>query len=328
MITTEQYQEALQAMRGWSRVWILAHTRPDGDAIGAMVGARQVLRRYVPEVTAIVFDAVTPRYEFLVADDPLTLWDDRLAARAGQIDGLVLVDTCARNQLEPAGGVLERLEAPIVVFDHHQSRDLEVSLALIDPDASATCVLIAEWAQACGVELDRPAKLGLFTGMAADTGWFRFANADRRTYELAARLIGQGIRPAEIYRRLYCSDRPQRLALLGKMLGTLELYDGGRCAVAHLTQEMIRSCAAQPGDQEELSTELGRIGSVVCWALLTELPDGRVRVNLRSKHSLDMARLAEGFGGGGHPRAAGARLPGSLREVKELILARLVPHSE
>lgn len=328
MITTEQYQEALQLVRGWSRAWIITHARPDGDAIGALVGARHVLRRYVQDVTAIVFDPVVPRYEFLVADDPLTRWSKLLAAQAGQIDGLLVVDTCARNQLEPIAPVLQTLKAPIVVFDHHHSRDLEASLALIDVDASAASLMIAEWALANDLALDAPTTVALFTGMAADTGWFRFANADRRTYELATRLIERGVRPVEIYRRLYCSDRPERLALLGKMLGTLELHEGGRCAIARITREMIRSCGAQPGDLEELSTDIGRIGSVVYWALLTEMSDGRVRVNLRSKHSVDMSRVAETLGGGGHARAAGARLSGSLDEAQQRILTRLQQQRE
>ncbi|UCG32269.1 MAG: bifunctional oligoribonuclease/PAP phosphatase NrnA [Phycisphaerales bacterium] len=326
MITAEQYTEALRLARGWSRAWVITHTRPDGDAIGAMVGVRHVLRQFVEDVTAVVFDPVLPRYEFLVADDPPTMWSESVKAQAARIDGVVVVDTCAAAQLEPIVEVLDGLDLPVVVFDHHQSQDLDASLKLIDVDASATSLMIAEWAMANDVNLDKAASVALFAGIAADTGWFRFSNADRRTYLVAARLIERGVRPVEIYHRLYCSDRPQRLALLGRMLNGLEFHDGGRCAIGQITREMIEACGAEPGDMEELATDIGRIGSVTCWALLTEMPDGRVRINLRSKGVVDMARVAETFGGGGHPRAAGARFQGTLQEAKAQVLSRILAH--
>ena len=197
MITAEQYVEALRLARGWSRAWIITHTRPDGDAIGALVGVRHVLKQFVEDITAVVFDPVTPRYEFLVADDPPTMWTESVKAQADGIDGVVVVDTCAASQLEPIVEVLSKLDLPVLVFDHHQSQDLNASLKLIDVDASAT-----EWALTNDAELDKAASVALFAGIAADTGWFRFSNADRRTYVVAAQLIERGVRPVEIYHRL------------------------------------------------------------------------------------------------------------------------------
>jgi phosphoesterase RecJ-like protein len=324
MIDTSQYQEALRITSAWSRAWIITHARPDGDAIGALVGAGHVLRSRDTETTAIVFDPVGPRFEFLVAGDPPTLWQESMAAQADRIDGILVVDTCAANQLEPVAELLKNFDRPIVVFDHHQSHDLDCTLALVDVDASATSLMIAEWAQANRVELDARSTQALFVGLACDTGWFRFSNADRRTFESASRLIGNGVKPAEIFRKLYCSDRPERLSLIGKMLGSLELHADGKVALACITRKMIEDSGARSGDMDELSSEIGRIGSVICWALFTEIPDHKVRVNLRCKHTLNVARIAEALGGGGHPNAAGVRLDGQLDEVKSRVLQRLL----
>lgn len=328
MIGPEDYRRALATVREWKRAWIVPHARADGDAIGSLIGARDVLRQFGTEVSAIVFEPLTPRYEFLVAEDPLTVWNESLAAQAGEIDGLLIVDTCARNQLEPMAGTLDRLEAPVVVFDHHKSRDVEATLTLIDEGAAAVSLMIFEWAEASGIELSDASNMALFVGLATDTGWFRFGNADRRAYEIASRLIGRGVRPDELYNRLFCSDRPQRLALLGRVLETIELHSCGKVAVAHYTRETMKACGAGPGDFEELVSEIGRIGSVVCWALLSEHDEGVVRINLRSKHSVDVASIAESFGGGGHARAAGARVKGSLGEVSRQVLERLSSSSE
>lgn len=325
MIGQEEYRRALATVREWKRAWIVPHARADGDAIGALIGARHILRQFGTEVSAIVFEPVTPRYEFLVAEDPLTVWNESLAAQAGGIDGLLIVDTCARTQLEPLAGILDRLEAPVVVFDHHKTRDVKATLSVIDEGAAAASLMIFEWAEANLIELSDAANLALFAGLASDTGWFRFENADRRAFETAGRLIEGGVRPDELYNRLFCSDRPERIALLGRVLESIELHAGGKVAVAHYTRETIKACGAGPGDFEGLVTEIGMIGSVVCWALLSKHDEGPVRINLRSKHSVDVAAIAENFGGGGHSRAAGARtndsLPTAIGKVVQLLVS-------
>ena len=322
MIGAERYRDAMDVMRDWDRVWIIAHAHADGDAIGSLIGARAVLRTVAREVTAFVFEPVTRRLEFLVADDPLQVWDSE-SAKAARPDGLVLVDTCSRSQVEPFHTVLDSLSAPIVVFDHHKTRDIEAAVGLFDESAAATSLMIAEWAEANEIALDDATNLALFVGLSSDTGWFRYENADRRAFEAAGRLIERGVRPDELYRRLYCTDRPQRFALLARIFDTLELHADGRIATAHYTQEMIKRSGAESGDLEELVSEIGQIGSVVTWALLSEQEDGRVRVNLRSKGTVDVAAIAATFGGGGHARAAGARMSGSMEDAKVQIVRQL-----
>jgi phosphoesterase RecJ-like protein len=322
MIRAEQYREAMDVMRGWDRVWIIAHAHADGDAIGSLIGARAGLRTVARDVTAFVFEPITRRYEFLVADDPLQVWDDE-SAKATRPDGLVLVDTCSRSQIEPFHSVLDSLSAPIVVFDHHKTRDIEAAVGLFDESAAAASLLIAEWAEANEITFDHATNLALFAGLSSDTGWFRYENADRRAFETAGRMIERGVHPDELYRRLYCTDRPQRLAMLARIFDTLELHADGRIATAYYTQEMMKKSGAKSGDLEELVSEIGRIGSIVTWALFSEQEDGRVRVNLRSKDTVDVAALAARLGGGGHARAAGARMSGSIEDAKLQIVREL-----
>jgi phosphoesterase RecJ-like protein len=323
-ISAEEHKRAFDLLSGCGRVLCLSHTRPDGDAIGSVLGLRSLLRGVGVDVTGVMLDPPTSRYEWLLVGDPLAIWTtDAAAIRDRSYDAVILVDTCAARQLEPVMPFVKQLSAPRVVFDHHATRDVPAGVLLIDETAAATCELICEWADAVGLTPSAEAATALFAGLATDTGWFRFPSVDARALRTAERLVALGADPHRIYERLYSQDAPGRLRLLGAMLATLELRAGGRLAVVELTQESFRRNGATPADTEDLINEPQRIAGVMAAVLFVEQDDGRVRVSFRSKRDLDVAALAAEFGGGGHARAAGARVVGSLPEVRERVLQRV-----
>ena len=176
-----------------------------------------------------------------------------------------------------------------------------------------------------GWPIDRQVAGALFTGLATDTGWFRFANADRAVYLTAAKLIKAGASPVELYERLYLSDSAARARLIGAVLSSFELLADGRLAVMRITQEMLNRCGATREMTEEIINEPQRIGSViVCLLIVEPAGDGPVRVSFRSKRGLDVAAIAARFGGGGHERAAGARIPGTMAAVAAQVIPVLV----
>ncbi len=326
-IDASQLIDATARIAQWPRIWVVTHLRPDGDALGALVGARAILRS--PQVgcrsvRAFSFDPLPPRYAPLLADDPPEVWDAAAAPPVDEIDGFVVVDTSARRQLEPFIDAVERSGRPIAVFDHHLTSDLRAAPKLVDASYSSACLLMAEWAEALGADLDPFARRAIFMGMATDTGWFRFPSVDERTMRVAGRLIAQGVEPADLYERLYCADSPGRLRLIGRLLSGMELHADGRLALACVTRAMIAESGIRPGEMEELSADLGRIGSVIAHVVLTEQEAGQIRINFRSKHTIDVAALAASLGGGGHARAAGLRLRLPLEQARAMVLNRLL----
>lgn len=325
-ITTRVYRQAADVLAQCQRVLLVSHERPDGDALGSLVALRSMLQRAGIEATAVTFDPVPPRYALLVEACPLPRWPDEIGPdTVGRIDAIVVADTCTYRQMEVFADFLRASPAHKLVVDHHVTRDDLADVYLIDEHSSATCVLLAEWAEAAGWEVTKDAALALFVGMATDTGWFRFANTDARTLRAAARLIETtSLRPDEIYQHLYCSDSAGRIRLLAAMLETLELLADGTVAAVHITRDMLADCGATRADTEDLVNEPHRIGSVNVAALFVEQDDGRVRVSLRSKRDVDVAAVAAAFGGGGHQRAAGARISGALPEVKKRVIEALL----
>lgn len=321
----EQYLAAGRMMAGWSRVALFTHERPDGDALGCLMALASLLEQAKKAVLPVLFDEPGPRYGFLYSRSGLKLWRDVVAdINGGWADGMIVADTCAVQQLTPLAETLHRRRVPLLAIDHHVTRDVVADGYVIDENASSTALLVAEMAQALGWRIDDRIAEALFVGMATDTGWFRFSSTDSRTLQIAAGLMEYGIKPDVLYERLYLSDSAARLKLMARMLAGLELLEGGRLAVATLTENMFRQSGAMLSETEDLVNEPMRIASVECSVLLSPMGTDGVKVSLRSRHTLDCAALAARLGGGGHPRAAGVRWAGTLEVARDKIVAAVL----
>jgi phosphoesterase RecJ-like protein len=310
---------------------LVTHSRPDGDAIGCLLALRGMLRAQGAEPLAMLYGPIPQRYAFLSPDDPLTE-----AAAPGDAadnfapDGVVILDTCAYAQLEPIADWLRASTRPVAVLDHHVTRDVPAKHTLIDESASATCLILMEWALTAGWPLAPPVVEALFVGIATDTGWFHHPNTDARTLDAAARLVERGAAPETTYEQIYGGQKAERVRLFGAALRDVELHDGGRIAVMSINEDHFKQSGAAPSDTEDLVNEPMRIRGVVVSVLLVAPASGRVRVSLRSRPpavgepALNVADVAASLGGGGHPRAAGARVPGSLESVKADVIQRLL----
>ncbi len=318
MIEPQMFDEVTAWLRRFRRPLLLTHRRPDGDALGAVVTIARVLRAWRRRPRVVLFDPWPRRYALLERYVQAAQWNQMRPEALARCDAVVVADTCAFSQLEPAGMFLETAP-PVLVFDHHQTRDdLGVraqDLRLIDPSASATCLIVYEWLRSCGQALDRALSTALWIGLSTDCGWFRYASTDARTLRAAAELLEAGARPAELYAQVYENEPPGRLRLLGKAIERLELHAEGRVAVMALRRWDFERCEADHSMTDDLVNEAGRIAGVEVYLLATELGTGHVKFNFRSKRRVNVAQLAARFGGGGHARAAGARVSGRFGQV-------------
>lgn len=313
---------ARRVLDGASRVLCLTHARPDGDAVGSVLGMRALLSGMGIKVTAVLPDSAGPRYDWLMGADPPRLWDaDEQYVRQQQFDAVVIVDTCAARQLEPMMPFLESLQVPRIVIDHHATRDVVADVLLIDETAAAATQLVYEWAKAVNLPVGEQAATLLFAGLATDTGWFRFSSVDDRCLRVAEALVRAGAKPSRIYEQLYNQEPERRLRLLGAMLESLEVRAGGKLAIVQLDRAAFERAGAGPGDTEEMVNEPQKIAGVDAALLFVEQDDGVIRISLRSKGGVDVAAVASEYGGGGHRQAAGARMKGTLAAVRERVVA-------
>ncbi len=328
---TNLWQQAGNMLVRWPRTLILFHRRPDGDALAAAAAMGRIIHQLGRHATIMMQEELPARYAFLNQVCPFHTWmPEHSPTLDEEFSGILILDTCSWNQLEGYADFLKISKSPRIVVDHHATNDdvcqPKRDLQIIDPSASSVALLIHEWAGQMNWPIDLPAAEALLTGIGTDTGWFRFPNSDGRTLQAAAKLIDQGVRPDVLYTRLYSAYSPARLRLQGEMLNTVRFELGGKLALAELTPEMFARADAQPADAEELVNELMNVGSVVVASLLSLQDDGTVRINLRSKSpevagvDIDVSAIANALGGGGHRRAAGARLKQSLDQARNQVI--------
>ena len=320
--SSDSFGRLVAHIRSARSVLIVAHARPDGDTLGSMVALARAAERAGKTVHLLSPDPAPRRYAFL-CEGRVLAGPGRFAALADAADLIIVLDTCTFSQLEPLAGELRARRGKIAVVDHHATVDDLGAVQWIDTSAAAAGVMVAELIAALGWAIDLPTAEALMAAVTSDTGWLRFANTDGRCLRLAAEWLDLGVRTDALYKQIYQTDRPARLALVARMLASLELHAGGRLAAMTIRKADFTATGALPEETGNLVNEALRVGSVDTAILVVEDVDC-VRASLRSRDAIDVADIARRFGGGGHARAAGVRVSDDVDTLK----ARLVEACE
>jgi len=305
------------------RFLLTTHVRPDGDGIGSILALGDVLRQMGKEVRLVLLSAFPPRYRFLDPDHKIEVF-----AKPGDAwkncDAVIVMDTGTWNQLGDFGPFLRDLTVPKVVIDHHQTQDDLSALRLVDTGAEATGRLCYEAIQALGQPLSEKAANALFVAVGMDTGWFHHSNATAATFALASQLIQAGAQPSVTYEHLFENNLLPRLKLTGLVLERLQTICEGQVAFTEIHMADYGATGATPADSEDLVNYTRSVAGVEVGLLFMEQPKGGVKVSFRSRSKVDVARLAETFGGGGHQRASGATIRASLQQARDQVLAAVM----
>lgn len=316
------WQPLREIINQHERFVITSHVRPDADAIGSEMGLAILLQNLGKQVRIINPSATPDHLKFLDPDAMIHKYGPGVSLNeACDTDVHLVVDTSAWVQVGDVRAVLEATSARKVVIDHHLSSDDLGALDFKDVTASATGLLIQELAEFLGLPPSGDQADTLFAAMATDTGWFRFSNADARTYAAASRLIEYGARPNLLYRELYERSSLARLKLHSLILNRVQLEFGSHLAHTFATRADFKETGSQPADTEDLVNTCLTIDGVEAAFILVQQLDGRIKASLRSRSEVNVAAIAEQFGGGGHRQAAGAMLPGPLEQAQQTLLA-------
>ncbi|MFN8176449.1 MAG: bifunctional oligoribonuclease/PAP phosphatase NrnA [bacterium] len=306
---------AAQLARG-RRFAILSHLDPDGDAVGSALGLAWILRATGREAFVAMPGGVPRLYSFLAGAAEVAARADQLPDR---FDAVVAVDATSPSRLAELESVLARGDVVLNV-DHHGDNTRFGDFAWVDRSAAASALLVYDLARDAGWHLGEDAAACLYTGIVTDTGRFTFANTDARALAAAAELVERGAAADDIAHRIYEVRSAASTRLLARALGTLDMRDDGRVACVHVTPAMLAETGATPEDTEGFSNWARSIEGVSVGLFLRDTGNGAVRVSFRSNGGVAVDAIAGRFGGGGHPGASGARVPGPLTEAKESVL--------
>ena len=309
-------------MVGRSQSFVLmSHERPDCDALGSELALAGVLTSLGKEVRIVNADPAPPHLEFIDPDGRLEVLGRGVTAEdLADTDMFIVLDTSAWIQLGPMAEVFRSATGHKVVIDHHASEDDMGAVVFKDVAAEAAGCLVYDAAGALGVSLSPRDATALFTAIATDTGWFRFGSVTPRVFRVAADLVAAGARPADLYQALYEKNTLARIHLLGLILSRIVVELDGRLTYSYVQQADFEQLGAVPSDTEDAINRALSIRGTEIGLIFVELPDGNCKVSFRSRGDIDVRRLAEQFGGGGHVAASGARLEGSLADGMEKVL--------
>jgi phosphoesterase RecJ-like protein len=301
-MTPEIHQEIREKIARAGRVAVIAHIRPDGDAIGAALGLTLALRAAGKQATPVLADGVPHSLRYLPASDSVQ------REMPADVD-LVMVVDC--SDLQRTGGVQgERI--PDINIDHHITNTRFAHINLIIGESVATCAILAEYLPEWGLRIDGMVAEALLTGLVTDTIGFRTSNMTATALRLAASLVDQGVNLPEIYQRALSNKSYEAARYWGRGLEKLRREE--EFVWTTLSLQDRHEAQYQGNDDADLVNFLSSVESKVA-LILIEQKNGHVKISWRARPGYDVSKIALQFGGGGHAAAAGADIPGTLDKV-------------
>ncbi|HEY7402340.1 MAG TPA: bifunctional oligoribonuclease/PAP phosphatase NrnA [Candidatus Angelobacter sp.] len=309
----DELERVLEEIEQRRRFLVTSHARPDGDAIGSTLALAQILRRMGKSAEVVLGDSVPVIYK------PLPMAETIVHASEvnGHYDAAIILE-CDSVQRTRLHGLEQHF---LINIDHHASAKPFAQVNWIDPSAVATAELIFRLAQAAQVKLTPEIATCLYTALLTDTGSFSYAGTNACTFELAKFLVEHGADPGKIAQSVYFSSPTSKMLLLGAALSSLRRH--GAVTWMAVTRHDMERCGALDEDCEGLVNYALGIAGVEVAFFLRELANERVRVSIRSKGAVNVAEIAEKFGGGGHECAGGFSLEGPVQAAAERVLAEL-----
>lgn len=305
------------------------HSKPDGDAIGSTLALARAAQLCGLQASVVYLAPFPPRFIPLLGDTHVIHESESCWSRPEllEADAIAILDTGSWNQVEGARGYIERRASMAMLIDHHAHGNAEMAAHRhIDTAAASCCEIVAELCRLLlGVDSCRklPVEVAepLYLGVATDTGWFRYSNTTPHTLRLAADLIDAGAHHVTLFQMSEQNDQPSRLRLVTRAMANLKLLSDNRVAIIPLSKKDVEETGAQPDDTGGLSDLPNAVASVRVVATLVEVNPSLIKVSFRSKPPrdseplVDVNKVAQTFGGGGHVHAAGAKLKMSLADA-------------
>jgi bifunctional oligoribonuclease and PAP phosphatase NrnA len=308
--------QVVELIESKGRFAITSHIRPDGDSLGSSLGLYCLLRALNKDVEVIMRDAVPHVYRKLPGAENV-----RVTPTVDREYDAVFVIEC--SDIKRPG--LINLEKQVVVnIDHHSTTALFGTINWIDSTASAVGEMIYNLCKATGVRVTREIAECVYTALITDTGSFHYSNTSERTFKVASELVRAGVKPAKISQAVFSSYPWSKIELMSEVLSTVKRDASGRVAWMRQSLEMQERARAADEDGDGFVNYPLTVGEVEAVALLKECAPGVYRTSLRSKGDVNVARIAEEFGGGGHRNAAGCTLHGEWDEAERTIVSLLL----
>lgn len=321
------YQAVIKLIHSYQKFILTAHETPDGDAIGSEYAMYSVLKKLGKTVRIINNDPAAHKYSFIDKDNVIELLQDlkEMPEDLGEYC-LIILDT---NDIYNIGHIRDEI-LPLVkqyyIIDHHEGGENIKGENMVNQDASSTCEVLYDLFNEMKAEIDYPVAEALFTGIVYDTGSFIYPKTTAKTFYIAYELVSMGVNPNYIYSKIYESNSISSLMLQSRVLSSLELVFDEQVAIQTMLKETIAKCHAMYEEADTIINVPLKSEKIRVSVFFKENEEGILRCSMRSKGNIDVAEIAQYYGGGGHKTAAGFKSKYPLEEIKEMVLEKLKPY--
>ena len=305
--------EILKQIQKAEKIVILTHESPDGDAVGSSLAMKLILEKLEKNA-----DVIIPEYSrlfnFLPSAEKIMI-DSEIK----NYDLAISVD-CATLKRMAKKEYFENAKSTIVI-DHHGSNTMYGDLNYVNPASPACCEVIAGMVKSYEIDITKDIGTCLMTGIITDTGGFRHVGITPETFEFTADLIRLGVDVPDIYKRTLNTKTRANFELTKKVMDRMEILEDGKVSFTYMDKKDEEEVGAEPGDHEGL-VEIGRDieGVEVSIFIRQKENEDAYKVSMRSGNKVNVSDICFLFGGGGHPRAAGALIQGNVEQVKEKLM--------
>ncbi len=316
----EELQAAYNFINHHDDFLVVSHVQPDGDAASSTVAIGWLLSQLGKKFTMINEGAIPSRLDFLWSANEIHNYT--LAPPNRTFSTVICVD-CADFSRTGKVQQLFTEDRVLLNIDHHPTNDHFGTVNLIKADAAATAEILFDLMNQFGIVWDAQIATALYTGILTDTGGFRYANTTPRVMEIVSQLFTYGVNGHQLADHLLEKMSMAQMLLLTKALSRLTFTDGNRVGYIYVTPEDMSETGAVNEDLEGLVNYPRNIEGVDVGIMFKQVSDVAVKVSLRSNEHVNVAEIAQSFGGGGHVRAAGCRIEGNLNDVMNQVVERV-----
>ena len=299
------------------KIVIMAHETPDGDAIGSMLSMNLALKKLGKEADVIVREfprtfAFLPGAKEVKSNSDIEQYDLAVSLDCADLKRLV-----GKEYFESA--------KKTIVIDHHGTNMMYGDLNFVNPVSPACCEILAGMFEYFDIEIDSEIGSCILTGIITDTGGFKYSSVTPETFEFTAELLRKGVNVSDIYQRVLETRRKSNFELLRRAMNRLELLEEGKIAFTYINKKDEEEVHAETGDHEGIVENGRSIEGVRVSVFIREKEENIYKVSMRAGNgfNINVSDICYIFGGGGHPRAAGAVVSGTVEQVKEKLVKEI-----
>lgn len=289
---------------------VTSHIDPDGDSVGSALSMYWMFESLGKKAIIYMKDKTPYRYKFL--DTPSLVTHD---FPEGYFDAVFVLDC---GSLFRVGDGYEKLKSlgRIINIDHHDTNETFGEINFIDAKACSTAEILYKLYRSMNISINYNMAINIYTAISTDTGSFRHENTNSDAFLICEQMLKLGVNPSYVSQMVFENHPKERFRLFGMLLSTLETYDEDRIAITYITKEMFQKTGTSREHSEGFVEMLKEIKGIEVVVLLREIGANRYKASMRAKKDVNVAEICNLFGGGGHKKAAGCVIDGSIDEVK------------